>query len=49
MATLEADALRGNERAEAAEKKIMDIVEDIKVVGQTFELGEKKTIKIEEK
>merc|ERR1719315_417416 len=43
LATLEADAARGNERAEVAEKKIIDIEEELKVVGQnmqTLELGE---------
>merc|ERR1712106_159527 len=52
LATLEADAQRGNERAEAAEKKIMDIEEELKVVGQnlqTLEVGEEKTIQREEK
>merc|ERR1712106_1297916 len=52
LATLESDALRGNERAEAAEKKIMDIEEELKVVGQnlqTLEVGEEKTIQREEK
>merc|ERR1711892_1073250 len=47
MATLESDAARGNERAEGAEKKIMDIEEELKVVGQnlqTLEVGEEKTI-----
>merc|ERR1719432_589936 len=45
MATLEADAAKGNERAEGAEKKIMDIEEELKVVGQnlqTLEVGEEK-------
>merc|ERR1719495_2578184 len=52
LATLEADATRGNERAEVAEKKIMDIEEELKVVGQnlqTLEVGEEKTIQREEK
>merc|ERR1719411_1567378 len=47
LATLEADAQRGNERADAAEKKIADIEEELKVVGQnlqTLEVGEEKTI-----
>merc|ERR1719356_1761418 len=50
-ATLEADAARGNERAEGAEKKIADIEEELKVVGQnlqTLEVGEEKTIHREE-
>merc|ERR1712117_71347 len=45
LATLEADAARGNERAEVAEKKILDIEEELKVVGQnlqTLEVGEEK-------
>merc|ERR1719471_1260965 len=52
LATLEADAARGNERAEIAEKKIIDIEEELRVVGQnmqTLEVGEEKTIKREEK
>merc|ERR1712223_1504006 len=52
LATLEADAQRGNDRAEGAEKKIMDIEEELKVVGQnlqTLEVGEEKTIQREEK
>merc|ERR1711994_1171064 len=51
LATLEADAQRGNERADAAEKKISDIEEELKVVGQnlqTLEIGEEKTIAREE-
>merc|ERR1712013_769400 len=51
LATLEADAARGNERAEGAEKKIADIEEELKVVGQnlqTLEVGEEKTIHREE-
>merc|ERR1711923_151704 len=51
LATLEADAQRGNERADAAEKKISDIEEELKVVGQnlqTLEVGEEKTIQREE-
>merc|ERR1719447_580445 len=34
MATLDADAARGNERADGAEKKILDLEEELKVVGQ---------------
>ena len=52
LSTLEADALRGNERAEAAERKIMDIEDELKVVGQnlqTLEVGEEKTHHREEK
>merc|ERR1719495_1620032 len=52
LATLEADAARGNERAEGAEKKIKDIEEELKIVGQnlqTLEVGEEKTIQREEK
>ena len=52
MATLEADATKGNERAEGAEKKIIDIEEELKVVGQnlqTLEVGEEKTLIREEK
>jgi len=51
LATLEADAARGNERAEVAEKKIMDIEEELKVVGanmQQLEMSEEKTMKREE-
>merc|ERR1719175_154038 len=51
LATLEADAQRGNERAEGAEKKIMDIEEELRVVGanmQQLEIGEEKTIAREE-
>ena len=51
IATLEADSARGNERADAAEKKISDIEEELKVVGQnlqTLEVGEEKTIHREE-
>merc|ERR1711971_902581 len=47
LATLEADATRGNERAEGAEKKIADIEEELRVVGanmQQLEIGEEKTI-----
>merc|ERR1712012_133405 len=48
---LEADAARGNERAEGAEKKIADIEEELRVVGanmQQLEIGEEKTIAREE-
>jgi len=51
LATLEADAARGNERAEIAEQKIMDLEEELKVVGQNLqqlEVGEEKTIQREE-
>ena len=51
LATLEADATRGNERAEGAEKKIADIEEELRVVGanmQQLEIGEEKTIAREE-
>merc|ERR1719145_298044 len=37
LATLEADAARGNERAEIAEKKIIDIEEELRVVGQNMQ------------
>merc|ERR1711994_391530 len=43
LATLEADAARGNERAEGAEKKIKDIEEELRLVGanmQQLEIGE---------
>merc|ERR1719260_534000 len=52
LATLEADAARGNERAEVAEKKILDIEEELRVVGQnmqTLEVGEEKTMQRGEK
>merc|ERR1719186_886121 len=52
LATLESDAVRGNERAEGAEKKISNIEEELKVVGQnlqTLEVAEEKTILREEK
>jgi len=52
LATLEADAARAFERADAAEKKIGDIEEELRVVGQnlqTLEVGEEKTIQREEK
>jgi len=51
LATLEADALRGNERAEGAEKKINDIEEELRVVGakmQELEIDEEKTVAREE-
>ena len=51
LATLEADAARGNERAEGAEKKIKDIEEELRVVGanmQQLEIGEEKTMAREE-
>merc|ERR550519_205341 len=37
MATLDADAARGNERADGAEKKILDLEEELKVVGQNLQ------------
>merc|ERR1719187_2165411 len=52
LATLEADAARGNERADGAEKKIIDIEEELKVVGnnlQQLEVGEEQTRQREEK
>ena len=52
LATLESDFARSNERAEIAEKKIVDIEEELRVVGQnlqTLEVGEEKTIQREEK
>merc|ERR1719334_792238 len=52
LATMEADAARGNEKAEVAEKKIADIEEELRVVGQnlqTLEVGEEKTMQREEK
>ena len=51
LATLGADFSRGNESADAAEKKISDVEEELKVVGQnlqTLEVGEEKTIHREE-
>merc|ERR1712031_72594 len=51
-ATMESDAARAAERADAAEKKIADIEEELRVVGQnlqTLEVGEEKTIQREEK
>merc|ERR1712025_1120216 len=38
LATLEADATRGNERAEGADKKIKDLEEELKIVGQNLKL-----------
>merc|ERR1712198_165156 len=52
QATMESDAARAAERADAAEKKIADIEEELRVVGQnlqTLEVGEEKTIQREEK
>merc|ERR1711913_249866 len=52
LATLEADAIRGNERAEGAEKKIADIEEELRVVGQNLqqlEVAEEKTFQREER
>merc|ERR1711962_724058 len=52
LSTLESDALRGNERADGAEKKIKDLEEELKVVGQnlqTLEVAEEKTVMIEER
>ena len=49
---MEADSLRGNERAEGADQTIMDIEEELKVVGQNLkalEVGEEKTFQREEK
>merc|ERR1719150_499101 len=46
LATLEADAGRASERADIAEKKIIDIEEELRVVGQnmqTLEVGEEET------
>merc|ERR1711936_1173472 len=40
MATLEADASRANVAAEATEKKIADIEEELKVVGQNLQILE---------
>merc|ERR1712080_398937 len=51
LATIEADAARGNNLAEGAEKKIKDIEEELRVVGanmQQLEIGEEKTIAREE-
>ena len=52
LASLEGDAVKGNERAEAAEKKIECIEEELKLVGQnlqTLEVEEEKTLRREEK
>ena len=52
LATLESDSVRAAERADSAEKKIADIEEELRVVGQnlqTLEVGEEKTIQREEK
>merc|ERR1711874_688642 len=52
LATMESDAARAAERADATEKKIADIEEELRVVGQnlqTLEVGEEKTIQREEK
>merc|ERR1719351_313965 len=52
QATMESEAARAAERADAAEKKIADIEEELRVVGQnlqTLEVGEEKTIQREEK
>jgi len=46
MATIEADGTRGNERADGAEKKISDLEDELKVVGnnlQHLEVGEEKS------
>merc|ERR1712080_462092 len=51
LATIEADAARGNNLAEGAEKKIKDIEEELRVVGanmQQLEIGEEKTVAREE-
>ena len=45
MATLEADAQRGNERAEGAEKKLIELEEELKVVAnnlKSLEVSEDK-------
>ena len=52
LATLEADSVRGNTLADGAENKILDIEEQLKIVGQnlqTLEVAEEKTIQREEK
>lgn len=52
LATLEADAARANERADGGEKRIIDIEEELKVVGnnlQQLEVGEEQTRLREEK
>merc|ERR1719309_466483 len=38
LATLEADASRGNERADGAEKKIRDLEEELTIVGKNLQL-----------
>ena len=51
LATLEADAVRSNVLADGAEKRIYDIEEELKIVGQnlqTLEVGEEKTLQREE-
>ena len=51
MATLEADAQRGNERAEGAEKKLIELEEELKVVAtnlKSLEVAEEKANKREE-
>ena len=51
LTTLEADSVKGNDRAEGAEKKIRDIEEELRVVGanlQNLEVGEEKTLQREE-
>merc|ERR1719431_1489294 len=40
MATLDADAVRGNERADSAENRIMEIEDQLKVVGQNLQMLE---------
>merc|ERR1719168_110576 len=52
LSTMESDAARAAERADAAEKKIADIEEELRVVGQNLRLlrlVKKKTIQREEK
>ena len=52
LATLDADAARANTLADGTDKKICDIEEELKVVGnnlQVLEVEEEKTIKHEEK
>merc|ERR1719333_554925 len=52
LATLEADAARANALADGTDKKICDIEDELKVVGnnlQVLEVEEEKTIKREEK
>jgi chromosome segregation ATPase len=51
LTTFEADAGRGNERAEVAEQNILDIEEELMVVGanmQQLEMSEEKTMQREE-